>query len=371
MLNKELKGRNMMHRPLVRAVAAAVTLAATTAVFCAEDKPAAPAFDSSGTVHVPAFDLPPSTLLSKEALEAQKMRARMPGGVPPPAGDIAAVRKGLEAMLAPQVSGMLKQYSVDVADQWIAGIPTRIVTPKDKPFDPKRVLINLHGGGFSMCAGACAMLESAPIASLGGYKVVTVNYRMAPEAAHPAGVEDVAIVYRELLESYKPKNIGIYGCSAGGALTAEAAAWLPAHGLPQAGALGIFGAGAVRFGAGDSAWVAAYIDGTFPAPAGSGGTQPDITRGYFSSADMSDAIISPALHPEVIAKFPPTLIITGTRAMDLSPAIYTNSQLLKAGVRSTLIVGEGMGHCFIYQSNLPEARDAYQVIVGFFRQNLK
>jgi epsilon-lactone hydrolase len=361
----------MMHQPLFRSIAAAIAVVATTTSLGAEDKPAAPAFDPNGTVHVPAFDLPPSTLLSKEALQAQMMRARMPGGAPSSSGDIIAVRKGLEAMLAPQVSGMRKQYSVDVVDQTIAGVPTRIVTPKDKPFDRKRVLINLHGGGFTMCADACAMLESVPIASLGGYKVVSVNYRMAPEATHPAGVEDVATVYRELLKTYKPKNIGIYGCSAGGALTAEAAAWLPAHGLPQAGAAGIFGAGGVRFGAGDSAWVAAYIDGSFPPPAKSGGTQPDITRGYFGNADMSDPIISPALHPEVAAKFPPTLIITGTRAMDMSPAIYTNTQLLKAGVRSTLMVGEGMGHCFIYQSNLPEARDAYQVIVSFFRENLK
>jgi acetyl esterase/lipase len=360
-----------MHHPLVRSIAAGVVLVATAASLRADDQPIAPAFEPNGTVHVPAFDLPPSTLISKEAVQAQTMRARMPVGAPSSSGDITAVRKGLEMMLGPQVSGMRQQYPVDVVDQTIAGIPTRVVTPKDKPFDPKHVLINLHGGGFSMCADACAMLESVPIASLGGYKVVTVNYRMAPEATHPAGVEDVATVYRELLKSYKPKNIGIYGCSAGGALTAETAAWLPAHGLPQAGAIGIFGAGGVRFGAGDSAWVAAYIDGSFPPPAKSGGTQPDITRGYFSNADMTGPIISPALHPDVVAKFPPTLIITGTRAMDMSPAIYTNSQLLKAGVRSTLIVGEGMGHCYIYQSNLPEARDAYQVIVGFFRENLK
>ena len=65
-------------------------------------------------------------------------------------------------------------------------------------------------------------------------------------------------------------------------------------------------------------------------------TQPDITRGYFGTTDMTRKIISPALHPEVTAKFPPTLIITGTRAMDMSPATYTNSQLLKAGVHSTL-----------------------------------
>jgi epsilon-lactone hydrolase len=359
-----------MHPPPVRSIAIALVLAAATSS-AAESNPAAPVFDPNGTVHVPAFDLPPSTLISNEALEAQKMRARRPGGVPSSSGDIAAVRKGLEAMLAPQVAGMRKLYSVDVVDSAISGIPTRIVTPKDRPVDSKRVLINLHGGAFTMCAEACALLESVPIAALGGYKVVTVNYRMAPEAAHPAGVEDVATVYRELLKSYKPKNIGIYGCSAGGALTAETAAWLPAHGLPQAGAVGIFGAGGLRFGAGDSAWVAAYIDGTFPAPASSAGTQPDMTRGYFANSDMSDQIISPALHPDVVAKFPPTLIITGTRAMDMSPAIYTNSQLLKAGVRSTLIVGEGMGHCYIYQSNLPEAQDAYKVIVSFFRENLK
>jgi monoterpene epsilon-lactone hydrolase len=360
-----------MHHALVRGIAVGIALAATTASFGAEDKPAAPVFEPNGTVHVPAFDLPPSTLISTEALEAQEMRARMPGGAPSLSGDIAAARSGLEAMLAPRVVATRKLFPVDVVEQTLSGIPTRIVTPSGKKFDDKHVLINLHGGGFAMCADACAMLESAPIAALGGYKVVTVNYRMAPEATHPAAVEDVATVYRELLKSYKPQHIGIYGCSAGGALTAETAAWLPAHGLPQAGAIGIFGAGAVRFGAGDSAWIAAYIDGSFPPPAKPGGKPLDMTHGYFGPADMADPIISPALHPEVIARFPPTLVITGTRAMDMSAAIYTNSQLLKAGVRSTLIVGEAMGHCYIYQSSLPEAQDAYQVIVRFFRENLK
>ena len=342
-----------------------------------QDKPAAPpaatqprpTFGADGTVHVPAFELPPSQLSSKEAQEFMKLRARMPGGAP--AGDdIAEVRRGLEAMLSRQVAGMRQAYPVDVEVRTIAGVPTRIITPHGKPFDRKRVLINLHGGGFSMCADACAMLESVPIASLGGFEVVTVNYRMAPEARHPAALEDVTAVYRELLKSYEPKNIGIYGCSAGGALTAEAASWLPAHGLPQAGAIGIFGAGAVRFGAGDSAYFAGYADGTFPPPPRPGETAQDLTRGYFTGSDLTDAFISPALHPDVMAKFPPSLIITGTRAMDMSPAIYTNSQLLKAGVRSTLLVGEAMGHCFIYQSDLPEARDAYQVIVAFFRENL-
>jgi len=353
-------------------IAALTTASLTTASLAAQDAPAArPTFEVDGTVNVPAFKLPPSPFLSPEALALQKMRAQMK---PPPIApelDIAKARAGVEAMMGQGVGAMRQRYPVDVADQTIAGVPTRVVTPKDKPFDRARVLINVHGGGFTMCADACAMLESIPIASLGGWKVVTVNYRMAPEARHPAGVQDVEKVYRELLKTYKPQHIGLYGCSAGGALTAQAAAWMPRQGLPQFAAVGIFGAGAVRFGAGDSAYVTGYTDGSFPAPPLPPAQPMDITRGYFAGSDMRDAVISPALHPDVLAKFPPTLLITGGRSMDMTPAIYTNSQLLKAKVRSTLIVGEGMGHCYIYQSNLPEARDAYDVIVRFFQENLK
>jgi len=336
-----------------------------------QSTPAHPTFADDGTAHVPAFDLPPSALSSLEAQTGQKMRAHMPIFVPAPSADIESAREGLEKMLAPQLAAVRGQYPVDVVELTIAGVPTRVVTPTGRPVDPKRVLINLHGGAFSMCATGCALIESIPIAALGGFKVVTVNYRQAPEAQHPAALEDIEKVYRELLKTYAAKHIGLYGCSAGGALTAESAAWMPAHRLPQFGAIGIFGAGAVPFEIGDSAYVAGYIDGTFPPPNPDGTRSEDITRGYFAKADMNDSFISPALHPEVIKQFPPTLIITGTRAMDMSPAIFTNTQLLKAGVHSTLLVGEGMGHCFIMQSKLPEAQDAYALIARFFQENLQ
>lgn len=356
---------------LLGGIAAAAGLMSGALWAEADEAPAKPTFAENGTVHVPAFDLPPSGLSSQEAQKAQALRAKMPDmGAPSGDLDIALVRQGLEKMLAPQVVRMREAYPVAVTEETMAGVRTRIVTPKDKPFDEKRVLINLHGGAFSMCAEACAMLESAPIAALGGFKVVTVDYRMAPEAKHPAAVEDVAAVYGALLENYEPGQIGIYGCSAGGALTAQAAAWLPQHDLPQAGAIGIFGAGGVRFMTGDSAYVAGYIDGSFAPPSESGGHQRDLTRGYFDGADTEGPIASPGLHLDVLKAFPPTMIITGTRAMDMSPAVYTNSQLIKAGIDSTLIVGEGMGHCYTYQPDLPEARDAHRAIVDFFRKNL-
>lgn len=356
-------------RHLFAALTTLVLTAFATAAMAQQSAPR-PTFEADGTVNVPAFQLPASPFSSKEAQAAQAMRARMTAGseqvmVP----DVAQARAGLERMLAPSVAAMLAAYPVDIEDTVIAGVPVKIFTPKGKAFDRRRVLINLHGGAFQTCWPACAYLESAPIAALGGYKVVSVNYRMAPEAKHPAGVEDAAAVYRELLKRYRAKSIGIYGCSAGGSLTAQLAAWLPANGLPQAGAAGIFGAGAVRFMAGDSAYVAAWIDGSFPPPAK--GAPLDMTRGYFDGALIEGPVVSAVLHPDVIARFPPTLLITGTRAMDMSPAIVTNSALLRARVPSTLIVGEGMGHCYIYQAGFPEARDAHQATVDFFRANLK
>ena len=352
-------------------LALALALAAGTSGLAAQDKPARPTFGADGTVHVPAFDLPASELSSPEARAAQAARAKMAGGIPPNDIPVDVMRRGLEMMLAPQVAEMRKLYAVDIVDQPIDGVPTRIVKPHGRDFDHTRLLVNLHGGGFSMCADACALLESIPIAALGNFEVVTINYRMGPEAQHPAALEDIEKVYRRLLPHHKASSIGIYGCSAGGALSAQIAAWLPRHGLPQPGALGIFGAGGVRFMSGDSAYVTAYTDGSFPPPLKPGEVRADMSRGYFSAANKDDPVLSPALHPDMIAKFPPTLLITGTRAMDMSPAVVTNSALIKAHVPSTLIVGEGMGHCYIYQSNLPEARDAHQAIVDFFRANLK
>ncbi len=333
------------------------------------DGVARPAFTQEGVVEVPAFSLPPSALSSPEAQAFMKMRAQRSEAARLVEPDAGKARAALAQQLQKQVDGILAAYPVDMKESEIAGVPVRIFEPASGQFRVDRVLINLHGGAFQTCWESCSQIESAPIAVTGGYRVVSVNYRMAPEARHPAGVEDVAAVYAALLKQHEPSRIGIFGCSAGGALTAQAAGWLPAHGLPQAGAVGIFGAGGVRFGGGDSAYLSGYVSGVFPPPA-LDGAQVDMTRGYFDGIDMRDASVSPALYPEVLRRFPATLIITGTRAMDMSPAVFTNTELLKAGVDSTLVVGEGMDHCYLYQNMLPEARDAYGIITRFFDRQL-
>jgi epsilon-lactone hydrolase len=128
----------------------------------------------------------------------------------------------------------------------------------------KRVLINLHGGGFMLGARYGGQQESIPIASLGKFKVITADYRLAPENKFQAGSEDVAAVYRALLKQYLPSNIGIYGCSAGSLLTAEAVAWFQKHGLPRPGAIGLFGEGAVTE-LGESNYIQSALGGGRPS----------------------------------------------------------------------------------------------------------
>lgn len=330
-----------------------------------------PQFRPDGSVGVPAFDLPVSGLVSEEAAAAQRMRAQMPMfDMGAGEADIAVRREQINAYAAQALPRFTSMFDVDIAPAVIGGVEVLDFTPAGGVADADRVLINLHGGAFTVGWDGIARMESIPICGLTGWRVVSVNYRMAPEHRHPAAVEDVAAVYAALLETYAPGRIGIFGGSAGGVLTAQAAAWLPAHGLPQAGAVGVFGAGGAPFDVGESAHVAGFIDGSFPAPSQPGGTQDEMTRGYFADVDPRDPGAWPAFDLSVMATFPPTLVITGTRAMDLSPAIFTHSQLLKAGVRSTLIVGESMGHCYHYQLNLPEGRDACDQIVRHFREHL-
>jgi acetyl esterase/lipase len=130
-----------------------------------------------------------------------------------------------------------KLYPVNVEETSMAGVRTDIITPLTGAAG-KRVLINLHGGGFNSDSGS--LIEGVPIANLAKIKVVSVYYRLAPENPFPAAVDDVIPVYKELLKTSQARNIGIFGTSAGAILTCEVAVRLKQLGLPLPAALGVF-----------------------------------------------------------------------------------------------------------------------------------
>ena len=90
-----------------------------------------------------------------------------------------------------------------------------------------------------------------------------------------------------------------------------------------------------------------------------------------SSADPKDPLARPVVSPEVLAKFPPTLLVTGTRAGEMSAAAVTHTALLKQGVDSQLYLIEGAWHGFVFGlPEVPEALDAMNYMVRWFDARL-
>jgi epsilon-lactone hydrolase len=316
--------------------------------------------DEQGTAYITRIVPVPQTI----SPEAQKSLARQatpaaPHEAPPPEKPQTRQPRQMSS------DATRAAYPVNIEFSSIAGIPVSIVTPLVSPANKaNRVLINLHGGGFTSDSGS--LTESIPIANLTQTKVVSVLYRLAPDHTFPAPVEDVIAVYKELIKAYEPQNIAIYGSSAGAVLTPEVVVKMKQLGLPLPGALGIFSGAGDFSQTGDSQFVYG-VHGLSGHP----DTRPKGVQWlavYVGSADPKDPVLSPLFAD--LHGMPPTLFMTSTRDMLLSDTTMLHRAFLRAGADARLVVFEGLNHCFWYDPDLPESREADGIMANFFDTHL-
>ena len=331
-----------------------------------------------GTLHVKAFDLPPSALMSDESKEAIKTYTesmadsaeeykKCPDIFEVELVEVPKVRECFRAAYYSSESykNLRAQYAVDIVPQMMGGVYTEIFTPSSGIADSNenRVLINVHGGSFIGGSRYGGQMESIPISAMGKIKVISIDYRMAPEHRFPAASEDVLAVYRELLKTYKPENIGLYGYSAGGVLTSQSMATFQKEGIPLPGAIAMIAGAAGDWEGGDLMHIGGALVGfdllNHKSPVS-----------YFDGIDESDPLVRPAKSDEVLSRFPPSLLISATRDFALSNVIHTHRQLVRLGVEADLHIWEGMGHELIAAYYTSEGREAYDVMVDFFEEHL-
>lgn len=364
-MSTHLPSKRFIWPSLVVALAQAMSMAARAA----DSSDMRPQVDGQGVAHVPAVTIPLSSFMSREA-QAKFIRLfANPEPSPPPGADIRAVREFDERKNAPLVARARKLYPVNIEQQVIGGVRVHTITPQEGVTgkNHNRVLLNLHGGGFLWGENNGALVESIPIAGLGKITVITIAYRMAPEFSFPAASEDVAAVYRELLKQHRAADIGIYGCSAGGILAAQAVAWFERVDLPVPGAIGTF-CGSAAAPSGDSRRVAPLLVGELPAVADEDASLKSMP--YFRDASSSDPLVLPANSTAVLSRFPPTLLIAGSRDPMASSLFATQAALSQAGVDAELHVWDGMWHAFFFDPDLPESQEVYRVVVKFFDRHL-
>ncbi len=341
-------------------VAGVMAVALTAAGAVAQEQKDSSTIAPDGTAYVTRVMPVPKTI----SPEAQAMLARVVSDASVPR-TLEQRRAGTDKWQAGAGEVSKKLYPANVMEATLAGVPVRVVTPLTiAPGKANRVLINLHGGGFDSDSGS--LTETIPIANLTGTKVIAVLYRLAPEHPFPAGLDDAVAVYKELLKTYKPKNIGIYGTSAGAILTAEVTSKIKQLGLPMPGATGVFSGMGDFSRAGDS--IAMYalngLSGHLDPPKPDGASLGP----YVGSTDPKDPVLSPVYAD--LAGFPPTLFITSGRDLLLSGTTILHRAYLRAGVDAQLVVFEALPHAFWNNPELPESKEADGLMAKFFDNHL-
>ena len=315
--------------------------------------------DAQGTAHVTRVAPVPASLSPQAQLNLG--RPEPDQGPPEP---LAERRRNTDAWAVRAGAAWSRLCPNTMVEEKIAGVPVRIVTPEGMPdANRDKVLLNLHGGGFNSDSGSYT--ETIPMAGYTKIKVVAALYRLAPENPFPAAVDDSIAVYKELLKSYKPEHIVIYGTSAGAILTAEVAVRIKQLGLPQPAALGIFSGMGDFARNGDS--IAMYglrgLSGHLDPPAAA---PHDLY--YVAATDPKDPVLSPIYAD--LHGLPPSLFITSGRDLLLSGTVNLHRAYLNAGVDARLIVYDGLTHAFWYDPLLPEAMEANHAMAEFFVKQL-
>ncbi|MDR1310818.1 MAG: alpha/beta hydrolase [Burkholderiaceae bacterium] len=265
----------------------------------------------------------------------------------------------------PQLRGKM---DVSVTSEKIGGVPVFTIAPKVvQNADASRILLHFHGGGYVLGAGESGTQEAILMAGLGGFRVISVDYRMPPDFPNPATLDDAMTVYRELLKTTPAEKIGVFGTSTGGGITLALTLRAKAEGLPLPAAIAPGTPWTDLTKTGDSYFVNEGVDNILFSYDGWLG---DAARLYAGGKSLKDPLLSPVYGD--VHGFPPTLLTSGTRDLFLSNTVRMHLKLREAGVSADLIVFEGMSHAQYYMSaDAPEAQFHFSELARFFRKHLK
>ena len=262
---------------------------------------------------------------------------------------------------------MREKMGVTVEPGTIAGVKVFIVTPKNMPAaNLNRVLVHVHGGGYVFGPGEAATPEAILLAGFGGFKVISVDYRMPPEAAYPAAMDDAMAVWKEVVKTTLPARTAIFGTSTGGAMTLAMVLRAKAEGLPLPAAMAPGTPWSDLDKVGDTYSSNEWIDNVLVTWDGWLGRAAKL---YANGHDFKDPQLSPIYGD--FSGLPPAILTSGTRDLFLSNTVRTHRKLRRAGVDAELNVYEGQSHAqYGADMNAPETREAFLDIARFFDAHL-
>ncbi|MFS0695529.1 alpha/beta hydrolase [Streptomyces nitrosporeus] len=282
----------------------------------------------------------------------------------PPEGplDPAAMRAGDEAHLTP-LGERLPLYTVrDMTARTASGeVPVRIYTPAEA--GPYGVLVYFHGGAFFLGSLETHDHIARSLARETGLRVVSVGYRLAPEAAFPAGLDDCYAVVRWVAEeanglAWDGTTLAVAGDSSGGNFAAAVAARAHDDGFHRITHQVLYYPSLdLDF---DTGRYASLRENAVGYGLETAGLKPFNAFYTDSGADPADPLVSPVKRADLTG-LPPALIVTAEHDPLRDEGELYGHRLAEAGVEATVSRYAGAGHGFVQHfSRIPEYHRVFE-----------
>ena len=252
----------------------------------------------------------------------------------PADSDVNEQRRALRELLSAQPL----PADVTVTEAALGGVPTAEITVDG--IEPRHVVLYFHGGVYVMGDAFLAADLASQVGRRTEARVLSVDYRLAPEHPYPAAVDDALAAYLALLDNgTAPSDIAFAGESAGGALAVATLVNARDNGLPLPAAAFVMSPYADLTLAGTTMETKREVD-----PLMSQSALELRVADYAAGQDPALGLISPIFAD--LSGLPPLIIQVGSHEVLLDDAVRLARQAAIADVEVTLDITPGVPHVF-------------------------
>lgn len=272
---------------------------------------------------------------------------------------IAQLRDGFDQLAA---NKFLVPSDVSITPVDAGGVAGEWVSP---PAPACGVVLFFHGGGYCMGSPKTHRGLTGRLALASNRRVLSLDYRLAPEHPFPAAIDDCVAAYRWLLDGgTSPHDIALAGDSAGGGLVLCLLLALKQQNLPLPATCACLSPLTDHVKSGDSVRLRADRDPLL-TPAS---TTANSDR-YVTPEQARDPLASP-LYGD-LSGLPPTLILVGSEEILFDDSSRVAAKAQEAGSPVELDVWEGLFHVWpLFADDLPEGQEAIDRAAAYIREHL-
>lgn len=312
-----------------------------------------------------------SPTISKQAQEILKNLTRsMPNFVIPEPDNLEGWKKlnqEMNSMVLFESEQILDTYKSNVTYTKLGDVNVVDVKPQDWK-DNGKILIYLHGGGYTLFSANSTLDAVMPIANITGLRVISVDYTLAPFSKWNQTTTEVVSVIQALIKEkgYSLEDIAIYGDSAGGGLVAGSVLKMRDEGIGIPAAIVLWSPWTDLTRSGDSYY---RLNNTVPVLQ-STSVLNNMADAYANPSEQKNPYVSP-VYGNFSKGFPPTLIQGGTSEFFLSDFVRLYQAIDQVDIPVKLDIYEGMPHDFqTFLYNTPETYTALNKMNNFLHNYL-